>query len=368
MYIVNQDENDLKKIEPITFSEAGFKERQNLQEWIAKNPNCLSEELLIIQKEFAGFDDTKERLDLLALDKDGNLVVIENKLDGSGKDVVWQSLKYVSYCSSLSSKDIEQIFQEFLIKNNKDKTAREVLIEFFDNEDYDEILNSGYSQRIVLVAGNFRKEVTSTVMWLLNNGIDISCFKVTPYKMESEFILDFNQIIPLKEAEEYIIKVAEKQKEEVINKRLKSNRMEVYEKFWVDFLDGATKKTNLVENNNPVKNSWIRVGIGMSGVSLNLVISKNYARSEIYINRKHKELNKETFDSLYKNKEGIESELDKSLEWERLDDRVTSRIKLQMNDVDISNKDDYIKMINFLTESMVKMHKTFKPHISKLSR
>jgi hypothetical protein len=27
------------------------------------------DELLIIQKEFAGFDDTKERLDLLALDK-----------------------------------------------------------------------------------------------------------------------------------------------------------------------------------------------------------------------------------------------------------------------------------------------------------
>lgn len=40
-----------------------------------KNPQALTkkddkeDELLIIQKEFAGFDDTKERLDLLALDK-----------------------------------------------------------------------------------------------------------------------------------------------------------------------------------------------------------------------------------------------------------------------------------------------------------
>ena len=30
----------------------GFKERENLQEWIANNPDSLGEELLIIQKEF----------------------------------------------------------------------------------------------------------------------------------------------------------------------------------------------------------------------------------------------------------------------------------------------------------------------------
>ncbi len=64
-------------------------------------PESLGEELLIIQKEFDGFDETRERLDLLALDKQGSLVVIENKLDDSGRDVVWQALKYASYCSSL---------------------------------------------------------------------------------------------------------------------------------------------------------------------------------------------------------------------------------------------------------------------------
>jgi hypothetical protein len=44
-------------------------------------PLVLGGELLVIQKEFAGFSDTQERLDLLALDKEGSLVVIENKLD-----------------------------------------------------------------------------------------------------------------------------------------------------------------------------------------------------------------------------------------------------------------------------------------------
>ena len=36
-------------------------------------------ELLVNKKEFSRFEDTKERLDLLALDKKGNLVIIENK-------------------------------------------------------------------------------------------------------------------------------------------------------------------------------------------------------------------------------------------------------------------------------------------------
>ena len=50
------------------------------------------------RREFAGFSDTHERLDLLALDKQGSLVLIENKLDDTGRDLTWQVLKYASYC------------------------------------------------------------------------------------------------------------------------------------------------------------------------------------------------------------------------------------------------------------------------------
>lgn len=96
MYLINKESNAIEPIKEITFKSAGFKERQHLQDWIAKRPECLGEELLIIQKEFAGFSDTHERLDLLVLDKRSNLAVIENKLDNTSRDVVWQSLKYAS--------------------------------------------------------------------------------------------------------------------------------------------------------------------------------------------------------------------------------------------------------------------------------
>ena len=127
MYLINKIENKILKLEEKTFTELGFKEREHLQEWLAGDPNALGEPLLIIQKEFNGFQDTNERLDLLAIDKQGNLVIIENKLDDSGKDVTWQVLKYASYCSSLSKDEIRQIFQEYLSKKNIQDTAEERL-------------------------------------------------------------------------------------------------------------------------------------------------------------------------------------------------------------------------------------------------
>ena len=99
MYKINKSTNSIEKLKESSFSDLSFNERDHLQEWIAKNPESLGEELLIIQKEYSGFYNTNERLDLLALDKESNLVVIENKLDDSGKDVVGQAIKYAAYCS-----------------------------------------------------------------------------------------------------------------------------------------------------------------------------------------------------------------------------------------------------------------------------
>ncbi len=353
MYLISKENNEIEKIESITFKSAGFKERQHLQEWIAKNPESLGEELLIIQKEFSGFDNTNERLDLLALDKKGNLVVIENKLDDTGRDVVWQSLKYSSYCSSLNSQEIKRIFQEYLNKDGLATTAEKALSEFFEDEDFNEILNIGQSQRIILVAGEFRKEVTSTVLWLLNYGLKIQCFKVSHYKVKDNLFIDFDQIVPIKEAEDFMIKVASKKREELHSKDEIENRYKVRLKFWADFL---SRKNNLCSNLSPSKDAWISVGIGMSGITINLVVAKSYARTEIYINRGSQTKNKEAFDYFFSNKEKIEKIFNSQLIWERMNDKITSRIKWQLDGVSVYEEKDWEKMINFILDGLDRMN------------
>ena len=206
MYRIDPQSNRVVKLEQRSFSELGFKERENLQEWIANEPTVLGEDLLIIQKEFGGFSDTHERLDLLALDKQGSLVIIENKLDDSGRDVTWQALKYASYCSGLSKENIRKIFQDYLDKRNPGDKAEEKLSEFFDDTDYEDVmLNKGVTQRIILIAAQFQKEVTSTVLWLMNFKVRLQCFRATPYSMGDELFLNVEQIIPTQDAEGGVI-------------------------------------------------------------------------------------------------------------------------------------------------------------------
>lgn len=123
MYLIDKENNRIKVLlKERKFSELGFKERQHLQQWIAESPEILGEELLVIQQEFDGFNDTNERLDLLALDKEGNIVVIENKLDDMGRDVTWQVLKYASYCSTLTKENIRKISLSLFQWQKKNKS------------------------------------------------------------------------------------------------------------------------------------------------------------------------------------------------------------------------------------------------------
>lgn len=367
MYLIDKKNNRLSKIEEKTFSELGFKEREHLQEWLANEPAVFGEDLLIIQKEFDGFADTRERLDLLALDKDGNLVIIENKLDDSGRDVTWQALKYASYCSSLSKEEIRVIFQDYLTRCGSGETAEEKLCEFYGKE-YDEIsLNKGTGQRIILVAAKFRKEVTSTVLWLMNYNIRIQCFRVTPYKKDDELFLDIEQIIPMKDAEDYVIKMAEKAQDDImIENRLKSSdalRLE----FWTALLKEMVKKSELFKNISPKKDNWISAGSGISGVPFTFVILKTYARVETYIDTGDKNENKRLFDYLHQNKEAIETAFGEALTWERLDDKRASRIcsGIDCNPYDRENWDF---IISELTDRMVRFEKALRDYLKKYKK
>lgn len=367
MFVLDREKNRIKKIKSCTFSELKFREREHLQEWLENTPEAFGEELLFIQKEFDGFDDTRERLDLLAIDKQGDLVVIENKLDDSGKDVTWQVLKYASYCSSLSKQQIKDIYQSYLDKKGLNESAESNISDFLNAEDFREIqLNK--VQRIILVSGNYRKEVTSTVLWLLQKyNLKIQCFKATPFSFGEEILLNVEQIIPVHEVEEYTIKMAEKAQEEQSTQEELATRYKIRLEFWKTLLSKTFLKTTLFSNINPTKDNWISAGSGVSGVGFNFAISKNYARAELYMSRPNTDENKFIFDQLSLQKDEIEKQAG-TLEWERLDAKKACRIKLELRDVSLYEKDDWNKMMDFMVESMQKMEIAFKKPLQKINK
>lgn len=368
MYKIDPQGNKILKLQECTFGDPGFKEREHLQEWIAKEPTVLGEDLLIIQKEFAGFSDTHERLDLLALDKQGSLVIIENKLDDSGRDVTWQALKYASYCSSLSKDNIRKIFQEYLDKTNPEVKAETKLSEFFDDSDYEDLtLNKGVTQRIILIAAKFRKEVTSTVLWLLNFKVRLQCFRATPYSMGDELFLNVEQFIPTQDAEEYMIGMAEKAQDDIDSQTELKHRHIIRKEFWTKLIQLMNAKSTLYQNISPGIYNWIGAGSGVRGASLNFAVSKSYARAELYIDRGNKQENKLIFDELSKQKEQIEKDFGSTLVWEPLEEKRACRIKAEVAG-NVFDPEQWDTMLTFMVDSMVNLENALKTPLKKISQ
>ena len=207
MYRVDIENKKLIKIPITSFSELNLKERFDIQEWIDGTPEILGESLLIIGKEL--ILPSGKRLDLLAMDKQGALVVIELKRDDSGTDVEWQAIKYASYCSSFSHGEISKHFAEYLGTDNDDA---QVKIEGFINCEPGDL---NQRQRIILVSKKFHSEVISAVLWLRESEIGIECIRLTPHRDEAgNLFINPEIIIPLPEAKDYIQKKESKQKEQ----------------------------------------------------------------------------------------------------------------------------------------------------------
>ena len=376
MFTVNHQTNRISPVRTKKFSELGFTERKHLQEWLAHEPSALGEELLIIQKEFDGFDDTRERLDLLALDKDGNLVIIENKLDDSGRDVVWQALKYASYCASLTKAQIVEIYQQYLDRYepvtgevdllNAPASASARICEFLDAPDLDELkLNLGNSQRIMLVATNFRKEVTSTALWLLGQGISIACFKITPYSLGEQLLINIDQIIPTPEAKELMIGINAKEAEEKTTEVVLKNRHTVRREYWERALEAFQKSVCQLYNNiSPSKDHWLSAGSGLSGCPYNLIFLQKELRVELWISRGVTEENKYLFDLLSQSKQDIEHTFGAELEWMRLDEKKSCRIQFSTK-ADGFNKETWPQAVAWHLEQMTKLEKALKGPLQK---
>ena len=206
MYKLDPITKRLVRLTPSRFDDLGVLERFDLQEWVEKSPDILGEELLIIAKEYSL--PSGIRLDLLAVDKQANLVVIELKRDESGRDTEWQATKYASYCSNFLTEEIMGCYAQYL---GSDEQEAELKLEEFIDEEMEQ-LNAG--QRIILVAKEFHSDVVSAVLWLRDYGVEIRCIRLRPYvDDDGELFITPDVIIPLPEAEDYLERREVKQRE-----------------------------------------------------------------------------------------------------------------------------------------------------------
>lgn len=206
------EDSSLKKIEKTSFSDEGIRERQHLQSALKEQIEIIAPNCLVIAEEFSEWSEGHRRIDLLAIDKDANLVVIELKRTDTGEFMELQAIRYASMVSTLTFHRAAEIFQKYLNAKNTELSAEQEILDFLG---WDEPKAEDFAGdvRIILVSANFSKELTTSVMWLNERDLDIKCVRLIPYKHEDRILIDVQQIIPLPEAESYQIKIKQQSEE-----------------------------------------------------------------------------------------------------------------------------------------------------------
>lgn len=203
----------LEAVPETTFSNAGIKERSDLQRLLKRQIEIISPDTLVVAEEFGEWDESRRRIDLLGLDKAANIVVIELKRTEDGGHMELQAIRYAAMVSTLTFDRVVEIYSKYLQENNLDYDARDKILEFLEWSEADEE-SFGQDVSIVLASAEFSKELTTAVMWLNERNLDIRCVRLKPYKDSDRTLLDVQTVIPLPEAEAYQIQIREKQQKE----------------------------------------------------------------------------------------------------------------------------------------------------------
>ena len=157
---------------PTKMAETRLSSEKSLEQMIVHSPEMLSEQWMLIGQQVA--TSYAGVIDILALTRDGSLVLIELKRDRTPREVVAQALDYASWVQTLQPQDIYAIYQKF-------RPGADLANDFskkFGALPEDDSLNQ--SHQVIIVASSLDESTERIVSYLSNWDIPINvlCFQV----------------------------------------------------------------------------------------------------------------------------------------------------------------------------------------------
>jgi len=161
-------------------SQARLDAENRLENWLANDPSLLGMELLIIGRQVSTIN--RGRIDLLALDRHGDMVILELKRDRTPRDVIAQILDYASWIRNLDYEQISTIAFDFI-----KESLPEAFSKYFD-EPLPENINTAHS--MLIVASEFDESSERIVQYLADEyKVNINVVFFTFFRQdENEFV------------------------------------------------------------------------------------------------------------------------------------------------------------------------------------
>ena len=290
-------------------------EQYDFSDWLAESNNIkelndiLGLTLIDVSKEvYVG----QFQCDLYAIDEStGIKVIIENQLEKSDHDHLG---KIITYASGLDA------------------------------------------QVIVWIVKQAREEHKSAIEWLNNNSngnVSFFLIEMHAYRIGDSLPAPYFEVV--EKPNDFIKNTKVNGEKSELNKS-QSERLE----FWNQFNDMLIEKGKPFNIRKATTDHYYDVAIGTSAahIVITLVNKESHIGVELYIND-----DKDLFDRLFEQKEQIEKDLGIKLDWLRLDNRSSSRIKYYIKGLNFDDHSNYDSLIDKSIDLAIKMRDVFKKYI-----
>lgn len=210
---------------------------EHIEELLVRYPGLLNfdafdlsmssnDEVLIVSQQ--PIASNRKRADLLGIHRDGSLVVIEIKRDAEDtghrvESLEFQALRYAAASRKMTASGIIDLFKAYLKKNEANEETGKLGDDYWralavkrlgqhlaeedkplTEEELGSMINPRKKQKIYLVAAGFEADATAACAWLREHSIDICAFRLRPYNIAGQPVLERERLIPPPELDEFM--------------------------------------------------------------------------------------------------------------------------------------------------------------------
>ena len=136
-------------------------------------------------------------------------------------------------------------------------------------------------------------------------------------------------------------------------------------KFWTGLRDAMERKPGKVKSRRPAPFGWTTFSIGRRNFHLDAVFGILKGRISVQLIMDGENA-KDHYQLLFKQKEAIEKEIGKKLEWQELPDKKTKKVSLWRNDCAVQNEQQWGDFHSWLHEYLEKFYDVFYGRTQKL--
>lgn len=217
---------------------------------------------------------------------------------------------------------------------------------------------------IVWIAKNFTNEHRATLDWL--NEITDEKFNFFGLEIElwriggSEIAANFNVVSKPNEWTRDIQNAAKE-----LETSQHTPRDLLLRDFWMTLKVYFEQHKSKMRPQKPLPQGWTNIALGRSGIYLVATarVKKQSMSVQVVIHGPNRAI---FFKELLEQKDSIESEIGQHLLWLQMPEKSESHIRLTIENVDVSDKNQWVKHIEWMAQTIEKFHRVFSSRVRNL--